>query len=134
MVSSSVAAEGGCGPEDGFLTIQFVWAVALSLTLLVTVANLVSFQYGRGVVRAALDEGVRAGSRAGAPEDACLARAQATLSDLLGGAMGRDIDLSCRDDGARVVADATVTFHGWLPVVPDWSFRSNATAVKERAP
>lgn len=135
MVSSSATAEPAPdGAEAGFLTIQFVWAVAMSLTLLVAVANLIAFQYGRGVVRAALDEGARAGSRAEAPDEACADRARSALADLLGGAMGREVRLTCTTVADRVVAQADVTFRGWLPLVPDWTFDARAVAVKERAP
>ena len=54
-------------PDDaGFVTVQFTAAVAFSMVVLVMLANLIVYQYGRGVVRAAVDEAVRAGSRAGA--------------------------------------------------------------------
>lgn len=118
----------------GFVTVQFVAAVGLSLVLLTMLANLVVFQYGRGVVRAALDEGVRTASRAGAPTAECHRRAGAVLDDLLGGAMGRDVTVDCRLAGPMVVADAQVTFRGWLPTVPDWTFTATATAVREQAP
>ncbi len=120
--------------DGGFLTVQFVVAVGLSLLLLSDLANLVVFQYARGVVRAALDEGVRAGSRATAAAAECQARAQAVLDDLLSGPLGDAVVIGCTDTGDRMLARADVTLHAWAPMVPDWSFLTEATAVKERFP
>jgi len=53
----------------GFVTTQFVLAVALSLVLFVMLCNVIVYQYARGVVRAALDEGVRTASRAGGDDE-----------------------------------------------------------------
>ena len=53
--------------ERGMATPQFVLASGLALLLFVAFANLIVFQYGRGVVRAALDEGVRAAAQ-GSPD------------------------------------------------------------------
>ncbi|HUH06479.1 MAG TPA: hypothetical protein VML96_01610 [Egibacteraceae bacterium] len=122
--------------DGGYLTVQFLFAVALSLILLTAMANLIVFQYGRGVVRAALDEGVRAGSRVNIDAAShCEARVRSALSDLLGGRMGADVAfLGCAEDGRQVQARADVAFRGWLPMVPDWAFSLGATAVKEREP
>jgi hypothetical protein len=122
------------GGQAGFLTVQYLAAIGVSLLLLATFANLIAFQYGRGVVRAALDEGARAGSRSGANIGECEQRAEAALDDLLGGPMGDQVRVRCREVGGRVVADATVTFRGWGPGVPDWSFPLRAATVKEREP
>lgn len=118
----------------GFVTIQFVAVAGLSLLLVVVLANVVVFGYGRGVVRAALDEGVRAGSRVDAGAAECLERAQGVLDDLLAGPLGDGVAVACSDDGGFVRAEATVRFAAWLPPVPDWSFTLAATAVKERLP
>jgi hypothetical protein len=118
--------------ERGMATPQFVLAAGLALLLFVALANLIVFQYGRGVVRAALDEGVRAGAPLGASLVDCQERADSFLGDLLGGEMGRGVDLVCESDGNLVVADALVRFEGW--VIPDWTFTLSATAVKEELP
>lgn len=120
--------------EDGFLTVQFVVAVALSFVLLATVANLILFQYGRGVVRAAVDEGVRRASRVAVPASECERRAHDVVGDLLGGTMGAGVRLRCADAGDTVVAEALVTFEGWAPLVPDWTFSVHGTALKEQGP
>lgn len=124
----------GVRDDRGFVTVQYVAVVGLSLLLVVALTNVVVFQYGRGVVRAALDEGARAGVRttAGVPE--CEARAGDVLADLLGGAMGAGVTLACTDDGVLLRATAEVVFVGWLPAVPDWAFTAEASAVRERAP
>jgi hypothetical protein len=53
--------------DGGFTTVSFVLAVALSLLIFTGLANVIVVQYARGVVRSALDEAVRDGSRADAP-------------------------------------------------------------------
>lgn len=120
--------------EDGFLTVQFVAATGLSLLVLVMVANLIVFQYGRGVVRAALDEAVRTGSRATADVEQCLRRADDAIGDLLGGTLGDGVAVRCEQSLGRVTATAEVHFAGWLPFVPDWDFEVAAVAVQETAP
>ncbi len=52
--------------ESGFVTVQWMLAVAISLIVFTFLANLMLVMYTKGVVRAALDEGVRSGSRAAA--------------------------------------------------------------------
>lgn len=116
------------------MTIQYVWGVALSLVFLVVIANLVAFQYGRGVVRGALDEGVRAGSRATATVAGCQERAHQVLHQLLGGTLGDEVSVACTDLGDRIVASAEGRFPAWIAVVPDHRFHVQATAVKEQAP
>lgn len=116
--------------QDGFVTVQFALAVGLSLVLVTMVANLIVLQYGRGVVRAALDEGVRAASRVDADPAACIERAEGVLDDLLGGDLRAGVALRC--DGATAVAD--VTFAAWLPGMPAWTFTLAADAVAEEAP
>jgi hypothetical protein len=118
--------------QGAFVTVQFVAVVALTLVLFVMLANVLVWSYGRGVVRAALDEGVRAGARAADPVAECQVRAQAVLADLLGGAMGTQVEpVRCADRGDRVVATTTARFKGWLPVVPDWTVQARALATRE---
>ena len=120
------------GDEDlGFATIQYVLGVALSLVLLVLIANLLVDVYARGAVRDALDEGVRAAVPIDAPIAACEERARDVLSDLVRPAVAA-VDLQCRRDGARVVADARVSMRSWLPLlVPDWRMHLHAAALSE---
>lgn len=120
--------------DGGFATPQFMLAAGLSLVFFVLLANFVVFQYGRGVVRGALDEGVRAAAPAGAGEADCLRAFDAMAGNLLGGPLGEEVTRSCTVVGELVEARATVTFRGWLPLVPDWTFSLAASRVKEAAP
>jgi hypothetical protein len=118
-------------------TAQYVAATGFSLFAFVMMANFVVFLYARGVVRAAVDEGARAGGRYGAGASECEVRAADVLGDLLGGGLGAGVRIGCREDGASDVmrARADVVLRGWLPgVMPDWSFTIEAQSVKERAP
>ncbi len=129
------ATRRGSG-EAGFLTAQFVLAVGLSLVLFTSVANLVVYQYARGVVRSALDEGVRQGSRVGSEAiTACAVTAEAVLADLAGGGLSEQVVFhGCAQRGAVVTASATASLRGWLPTVPDWTFDVAAEAVQEAEP
>lgn len=97
------------------------------------VANLVVVQYGQGAVRSSLEEGVRAGSRVGAGEGECLAAARDSLANLLGGAMGGGIVVSCALGDGRIVATAEGSFPGWLPGIAEFVVDAEALAVKESA-
>lgn len=117
------------------MTVQFVTAVGLSLLLFVGLANLLVWSYARGVVRAALDEGARAGARAAGSASECQARADAVLDDLLGGALGAQVaPVRCTAAADRVEAVTTARFTGWLPAVPDWTLRAQAVAAREPVP
>jgi hypothetical protein len=117
-------------------TAQYVAASGLSLVVFVTMANFVVFLYARGVVRAAVDEGARAGGRFDASERECEARANDVLNDLLGGRLGDDVTVACDGgDGDVMRARAHAILGGWvLGLVPDWSFTVEARSSKERAP
>lgn len=118
-------------------TTQYVAATGLSLIVFVMMANFIVFLYARGVVRAAVDEGARAGGRFGASTAECEARAGDVLGDLLGGGLGAGVRVGCADDGADDVmrARAEVVLRGWIPgVIPDWSFSLEAQSVRERMP
>lgn len=125
-------------PEAGFVTVQYVWVIATSLVLFTLVANVVLVQYGRAVVRSALDDGVRAGARViSSPADAelaCESTADATRRDLLGGGLGDGIAIDCVPAASEMRAVATSVFASWFPGVPDWSFTDRAVAVQEQVP
>ncbi|HUP70365.1 MAG TPA: hypothetical protein VM142_11185 [Acidimicrobiales bacterium] len=112
----------------------YVFALGLSLLFFVLLVQFVVWQYGRGVVRSALDEGARVGAPAEAGPGDCEARAHDVLADLLGGPMGAEVDVRCRQTPTQMVAVANVTFRAWLPPSPDWSFEVAATARKESLP
>ncbi len=128
--------------ERGFTTIQYVVATGFSLIFLVLAANFVVFQYGRGAVRAAIDEGARAGSVEMATDRdrvaACQERSADVLADLLSGEMGKNVRIDCQVERAGeaqyVTAHAGVTFAAWIDLVPSWSFDVTARVVAEEAP
>jgi hypothetical protein len=124
--------------ERGFVTLQFTLAVAFSLVLFAMLTNALVFAYGRGVVRAALDEGVRAASAAGGHPGQCVARATAVVSDLLGGKMGGGVGaISCatvEGEPPRMTAVVSTTFEAWVPGVPAYTFVTEAAAVLEVEP
>jgi hypothetical protein len=116
---------------SGFVTTQFVLAVALSLVLFVMLCNAIVYQYARGVVRSALDEGVRSASRAGGTVGSCEAAAEDVRRTLLGGPVGAQVTIRCGVVDGTVRATATGSLPGWLPLVPDWTIDLAASAVKE---
>lgn len=116
---------------SGFVTTQFVLAVALSLLLFVMLCNAIVYQYGRGVVRAALDEGVRSASRAGGTVGSCEAVAEEVRHSLFGGPAGGHVAIRCGLAAGTVSATATGYLPSWLPLVPDWPIDLAASAVKE---
>lgn len=120
------------------MTIEYLAGVLLSMLVLVVVANLVVFEYGRGAVRSAVDEGARQGARSPTPVAACMQQAQQALDDLLGagrpGSMGAGVVLRCTQAGGSLVATARGTWRGWLAGVPAWTFTVTASAVVEPSP
>lgn len=112
----------------------YVAGVTIALFFFVLLLQFVVWQYGRGVVRAALDEGARAGAVASAEPHVCEERAGDVLGDLLGGALGREVEVTCAEEGSQIVARARVTFRSWLAPAPDWTFAVAAGAAKERLP
>ena len=121
-----------CG-EEGMTTVQYVAATAFSLIVFVMMANFIVFLYARGVVRAAVDEGARAGGRFGATTGECESRARDVVGDLLAGRLGSDVSVQCESaDEDEMHATVHVTLHGWLPgLVPDWTFSLDARSLKE---
>lgn len=120
--------------DGGTITVAHTAAAGLVLVVVVALANSLVVAYGRGVVRAALDEGVRAASRAGTGVADCHQRAQQTIDDLLGGAMGSGVQVTCAVGDTVATAAADVVWPSWLPGVPDWSFGVAAAAVREQPP
>ena len=122
-------------PSTGMTTVQFVTATALSLFLFVLLANLIVALYARGAVRAAIDEGARAGAPVDVSVAECDRRANDALDDLLGGRMRSGVQVECVDNFGTVRARADVVVAGWIPgIVPDWAFTLTASAVKEHEP
>lgn len=115
--------------DTGVSSVQFVLASALALILFLALANLVVVQYGRGAIRSALEQGVRAGTTAGA--SACEDTARQVVNDLLGGRMSDGLVVACAMDGSSVSASATAIFESWTPLTPDFHVSLAASAVVE---
>ena len=120
--------------EGGYVTIEFVAIAALSLLLLVMIANLIVIQYGRGVLRAAAEEGAQSGSRLFAGVAECERRANEVVDAGLGGPMGDGVSVTCATGLGTIVATVTYRFEPWLPLVPVFSGSEESVAVKEELP
>jgi hypothetical protein len=117
--------------ERGLTSVGVLLAVAFTLLVAVVAINLFLYLYGQGAVRAAIDEGVRAGSRAAAGEDACERRAEEALDGLVPGPLSDGILIACTEADGQLTAVADVTLDSPVPGVPSWSFRMEARAVQE---
>jgi len=117
--------------ERGLTSVGILMAVVFTLLIAVMVVNLFLYLYGQGAARAAIDEGVRAGSRVNAGEPVCERRAAEALDGLMPGPLGDGVSVVCIAAGGELVAVANVTLDSPLPGVPSWSFRMEARAVQE---
>ncbi len=115
------------------MTLPALLVYVFALGAFVWLLQLAVFTYGRGVVRAALDEGARAGSRVTDAAGRCEERAAETMR-LLGGTMGEGVSIACRVEGDTVLAHADVRFLAWAPAMPDWTFSITATSRRTPAP
>ena len=68
--------------DRGMTTVGTLLAIGFTMIAAVFMLQLLLFMYGRMVIRSAVDEGVRAGSRVDAGVSVCEARANDVLSDL----------------------------------------------------
>lgn len=117
--------------DRGFVTAQFMLVAALSMAFLALFMYLIALQYAHGVVRGALDEGVRVGSPAHATAADCQAAIDRVLGDMLGGPLGEGLVAVCNEEAGLVVARADGVFKGWFPGVPDLAISAEVVAVKE---
>jgi hypothetical protein len=117
--------------DDGATFVTLVVASGIVLLLLAGVVQVIVFQYGKGTVRAALDEAVRSGARSTSSVDVCQARAANVLHDLLGGPMGNGVSVTCTDLGDRIAVTARVHFQGWFGSFTDYHTTLTASAAKE---
>jgi hypothetical protein len=120
-----------CSGDAGATFITLVMATGFVLVLLTMILQVIVFQYGKGSVRAALDEAARAAARADGSIEICQARAANALGDLLGGEMGEGVAVTCSDAGDRVVVTATVHFDGWFGSLTDYTTTLTTSAAKE---
>ena len=120
------------GNAQGFATMSFVVAAGFSMLFFVLLANLLVVQYGRAVVRVALDDGVRHGAGFGNDSAQCETRIREVLSGLLSGRMGSGVSYRCVKGATQARATADAIFSAWLPGIPDFRFQMAATATAER--
>lgn len=129
------------GHDQGLATVEILVIVTFTLTLFVLVVNLIAVQFGAGMLRNAVDDGARYGTRVTATELAshqpdegqslpCLERMDATLGDL--GPLATNIERTCVIANDRVVARVSATFTGWL--LPDLNREYEVSYTKERVP
>ena len=112
-------------------TIQYVVATVFAIMVFVLLANLVVDLYARGAIRAAVDEGARAGAPIDGSPSQCAGRAREVLHGLLGARLRADVRITCGDEPGAVTARADASLPNWFGVLPDWSFTLVGTAVKE---
>jgi hypothetical protein len=105
--------------------------IAVLFIVFVSLVNVLLFLYARGVIRAAVDEGARAGSFADASVAECRARADDALADLLGGDLGSGVVVNCSVAGDEMVAVADATLTSPIPGIGSWSFSMEARARNE---
>lgn len=115
--------------DRGIVTVGVVLGVGVLMLFMVQFVNLCVFQYGESAVRAALDEGARAGTRGGGVA-ACEQRANEALSQLALG-MADGVTITCSDSGRSIVATATANWQGWVSGLGDYDKTATATAAKE---
>jgi hypothetical protein len=120
--------------EEGFASIQYVVAASFALWFFAILANLIVMQYAAGAVRLAIDEGARRGAVAGSGAAECDQAVAGALSDLLGGPYGEQVEIECVEEPGWMRVDATATFGGFVPPVPDVSFAFEAGAAREIGP
>jgi hypothetical protein len=111
--------------------------LALTMVLLLGVANLIAMQYGQGAIRTALDEGARYGAFLGNGSADCEQRAEHVLrgeSGLLRGTLGDSIVVRCEAVGDVMQATATGSFDWWVGGLPAVDFTMVGESVVEVAP
>ncbi len=81
--------------ERGEIGIGIMLAVVATFVVAVAIVHLFMFLYGQAVVRSALDEAVRTGSRVDGGPALCLQTATEVRDDLLGGQLGDGVTFRC---------------------------------------
>jgi hypothetical protein len=117
--------------ERGATAAASILVIALSMVVFAVCANLFVAGWGKVAVRGALDEGVRMGARAGAGPAVCERHVADVLGEFLSGSMAEGVAYQCSATDRSVVAAAEVTFPGWLPIVPDMHYQTEAHVTRE---
>jgi Flp pilus assembly protein TadG len=133
-MSTAAPARGVAEDDRGEIGIGIMLAVTLTFIVAVAIVNIFMFLYGQAVVRSALDEGVRAGSRVDGGSAVCQQRAQAVLDDLMAGSLGDGVTITCSQPTVdQLLAAGDATFDSPMPGVPSWTIRLEARATQELA-
>lgn len=117
--------------EGGFASLQFVLAAGLAMFMVVGLVQLVTYQYARGAVMAALERGVRAASVATAGVGECETALSDSLGSVLGGEVGDSLRFGCEEDPLVMRAWATGTVPSWIAGVPDMPFELETRVRRE---
>lgn len=120
--------------EGGFASLQFVLAAGLAMLMVVGLVQLVTYQYARGAVLAALERGVRASSVVEGSVEDCEASVTDSLGSVLGGEVGDSLTFGCEFDGLAVRAWANGTVPAWMAGLPELSFELETGARREAEP
>lgn len=124
--------------ERGAVGIGILLAVALTFVVAAAVTNAFVNLYGQAVVRSAIDEGIRAGTRLGGdPAAMCEAAGREVLESLIPGPMGDDVTgphCAVGADGL-LVATATATFPALRPFsAAGWTVSLSGSGALESGP
>ena len=120
--------------DRGIAAAELAVGLIIALFAFATLLNGAFVVYGKGVVRGALHEGVRAGSTAPAGAAECRERIGAALDGMLGQHYRSGVRFSCAATDTRVVATANARLRAFVPGVPDVSLQLSASALKEQDP
>lgn len=99
--------------------------------MVVGLVQLVTYQYARGAVMAALERGVRTASVATAGAAECEAVVADSLDSVLGGEVGQTFAFGCEADVLMMRAWATGSVPSWIAGVPAMPFSLEAHARRE---
>lgn len=120
--------------DRGIAAAELAVGLIIALFAFATLLNGAFVVYGKGVVRGALHEGVRAGSTAPAGSEECRERIGAALDGMLGPHYRSGVQFTCTATDTRVVATADARLRAFVPGVPDVNLRLSASALKEQDP
>lgn len=111
--------------------------ISFTMVLLLMTANIIAWQYGRGAVRAAVDESARYGAALGRDANDCQTHAFDMLrgaNGLLAGPMGDSVVVACSATTGVMTATATGAFEWWVGGIAPITFTMIGHAVVEEAP
>jgi hypothetical protein len=111
-----------------------VVAIAVLTLLFVAALNFVLDEYAKGAIHTAVDDAAQAGATAGGSLLACQEEAARVRDNLLPGAFGSGVSITCSLQGEYVVAVASGALTSLLPTVPDAHITVLGLSVVERAP